>query len=65
MEFNQLGAKFNCNEATNAALIRQFETQSGIALPKDYADFLCYANGGGMSYGIAQLTQGRSTSPAI
>jgi hypothetical protein len=46
MELKQLGDHFNCNKPTNESLIKEFELQSRILLPKDYADFLCCANGG-------------------
>lgn len=46
MERKQLGSAFHCNEPTTTLLIRQFESQSGVSLPKDFAEFLCCANGG-------------------
>lgn len=51
---NLLG-NFNRNEPTTVSLIQQFEVQSGILLPKDYADFLCWANGGEGFIGSAYL----------
>lgn len=46
MKFTHFVAKFHCNEPANAALIQQFEKENEIILPKEYADFLCFANGG-------------------
>jgi hypothetical protein len=46
---------FNCNKPTTVSLIKQFEVQSGILLPKDYADFLCRTDGGEGFVGSAYL----------
>jgi hypothetical protein len=42
----RLLAKFNANPPTDAASIRQFETESGLHLPEDYTKFLQEADGG-------------------
>ncbi len=42
----RLLAKFNCNPSAGVAVIRQFEAESRVRLPDDYAEFLRQANGG-------------------
>jgi hypothetical protein len=43
---DRLLAKFNGNPPSDAATIRQFETDSGFRLPDGYARFLQQTNGG-------------------
>lgn len=45
-EKERLLAKFNRNPPAGVAVIRQFEAESRIRLPDDYAEFLQQANGG-------------------
>lgn len=54
-ERNRLLAKFNCNPAVDARLVRQFETEAGIFLPEDYAQFLQQTDGGEGFVGNAYL----------
>jgi hypothetical protein len=42
----RLLAKFNCNPPAGVAVIRQFEAESRVRLPDDYAELLQQANGG-------------------
>ncbi len=42
----RLLAKFNGNPPVDAASIRQFESEAGVRLPEDYAQFLQEADGG-------------------
>src|SRR3989344_6210233 len=43
---DRLLAKFNGNPPSDAAVIRQFETESDFRLPNDYVQFLQQMNGG-------------------
>jgi hypothetical protein len=45
-EKERLFAKFNGNPPSGAPAIRQFEIESGVRLPDDYAQFLQQVNGG-------------------
>lgn len=42
----RLLAKFNANPPVEASSIRQFEGETGLRLPEDYAQFLQQADGG-------------------
>ncbi len=45
-EKEKLLARFNGNPPTNEASIRQLESEAGLRLPEDYANFLQQSNGG-------------------
>ena len=51
----RLLTKFNRNPPAEVAVIRQFEAESGIRLPDDYAKFLQQADGGEGSVGNAYV----------